>query len=253
MTLLETRIREKLKQKDILIMSHTVIGYPDLQTSYDLVDELVTAGVDMIELQFPFSEPIADGPVLLQANQMAVKAGITIDTCFEFANKITQRHPDTIFVIMTYYNIVFKRGVEQFITEAKKANVAGLIVPDLLPEQAGDLFEKSQLDLIFLVTPKTPNERLRLIAKKAKGMIYCVARVGVTGKQTIFSKEFDDYLARVKDATELPIGVGFGVRTKEDIEHLNGRADIAIICTKAIELCVGQGVKAVEEYFSGLR
>ena len=189
-TNLKQCIQDKLKSKDILIMSHTVIGYPSLAISAELVDELVMNGkVDMMELQFPFSEPIADGPVLLKANQASVRNGTTIDTCFQFARDITAHHPETIFVIMTYYNILFKRGVEKFVAEAAQAKIKGIITPDIPPEIAQEYIEaceKYQISPIFLVTPDTTLERMKQIASLSNGMIYCVARPGVTGQQTTF-------------------------------------------------------------------
>ncbi len=254
---LQSAIAAKLKVKDILIMSHTVIGYPSLPISAELVDALVLQGqVDMVELQFPFSEPIADGPVLLKANQASVRDGTSIDTCFEFANTITARHPDTIFVIMTYYNILFKRGIERFVAEAAAAQIKGIITPDIPPESAQtyiDACKKHGVSPIFLVTPDTSAERIQFIAEISNGMVYCVARPGVTGKQTTFTPEFYAYLNRVKQNTAVPVGVGFGLRTKADIDQLTGHAEIAIMCSKAIELCVNESPAAVGRFFGALR
>ena len=253
---LAERIKQHRRTKEILIMSHTVVGYPTLETSYQLVDALVAAGVELIEIQFPFSEPIADGPVLLKANQTAVMHSITTDACFEFARTVTQKYPNTIFVIMTYYNIVYKRGVDAFLKAAEEAGISGIIVPDMLPEEAAQyqtLFTKTNVTPFFLVTPKTTPERMQWIIKQSRGMLYCVARVGVTGAQTLFTPAFYAYLSHVNKLARVPVGVGFGIRTKEDVDNLKGRADIAIICTKAIELCVAEGPEAVGHYFKSLR
>ncbi|MCX7122415.1 MAG: tryptophan synthase subunit alpha [Gammaproteobacteria bacterium] len=256
-TNLKQAIQDQLKSKTILIMSHTVIGYPSLAISAELVDELVVNGrVDLIELQFPFSEPIADGPILLKANQTAVRDGTSIETCFDFARTITARHSETIFVIMTYYNILFKHGVMEFVKEAAEANIKGIITPDIPPEVAQDYIEackKYQVSPIFLVTPDTTPERIRFIASLSEGMVYCVARPGVTGQKTTFTPEFYAYIDRVKANTDLPIGVGFGLRTKEDIDQLSGKAEIAIMCSKAIELCVNESPAAVGGFFGSLR
>ncbi|MDC0358997.1 tryptophan synthase subunit alpha [Oligoflexia bacterium] len=256
MSRLEQRIFEARKSKDILIMSHAVMGYPSFEVDRKLIDALVGADVELIELQFPFSEPIADGPTLLKANHQAVSAGTTVDQCFAFAGEITSVYPATSFLIMTYYNILYARGVERFIKEAAKAGVLGVIVPDITPEQAEEyLAACSAHDVapIFLVTPTTPVERLDYIASKAQGLIYCVARKGITGIKTIFSKAFDEYINRVRKSAQLPIGVGFGVQLREDVEHLKGRADVAIICSKAIKICVEEGPEAVGQYMSTLR
>ncbi len=254
---LQDLIQEKRKHQDILIMSHTVIGYPSLETSAALVDALVTEGqVEMIELQFPCSEPIADGPVLLKANQAAVRQGTSIDTCFEFARTVTARHPNTIFIIMTYYNIVFQRGVEQFVSEAAQAKVKGIITPDIPPEVAEEYIEacrRHQIAPIFLVTPDTTEARLQQIAKVSDGMIYAVARPGVTGLKTTFTPEFYAYIQGVKQQIALPLGVGFGLKCKADVDMLRGKAEIAIMCSKAIELCVSESPAAVGRFFGGLR
>ncbi len=253
---LKQRIRTRLQAKDILLMSHTVIGYPTLPISAELVDQLVTQGqVDLIELQFPYSEPIADGPVLLKANQTAVRNGTSIDTCFEFARSVTTRHPDTLFIIMTYYNILFKRGIEAFVAEAAAANIQGIITPDIPPEDAQVYIEackKHGIAPIFLVTPDTSEARIKTIAACSDGMIYCVARPGVTGLKTTFTPEFYAYIDRVKHITDLPLGVGFGLKTKEDVAQLKGKADIAIMCSKAIELCVNESPAAVGRFFADL-
>jgi tryptophan synthase alpha chain len=250
-------IQNKLQNREILIMSHTVIGYPSLAQSEELVDELVTQGqVDMIELQFPCSEPIADGPVLLKANQASIRNGTSIDQCFTFAQRISARHPDTLFVIMTYYNILFKRGIERFVEEAATAKVKGIITPDIPPEAAQEYItacKKHGISPIFLVTPDTSVARIKMIAEESDGMLYCVARPGVTGKQTTFTPEFYDYIARAKSQAQLPIGVGFGLKTKEDVDRLKGKAEIAIMCTKAVELCVEESPAAAGHFFSTLR
>src|SRR3712207_4652037 len=135
-TRLEQFIVEQRQQKEILLMSHVVLGYPSFQENYIAIEALVKAGVELIELQFPFSEPIADGPVLLGANQAAIQAGTTMNQCFCFAAEITQQYRQTQFVIMTYCNVVYKYGVKPFVQTAANSGITGLIIPDLPPEAA---------------------------------------------------------------------------------------------------------------------
>ncbi|MUG98450.1 tryptophan synthase subunit alpha [Scytonema sp. UIC 10036] len=255
-TTLEKRIVETRRQKDILLMSHVVIGYPSFDSNRVAINSLVNAGVELIELQFPFSEPIADGPVLIKANQEAVANGATVNDCFQFAREITKKHPRVLFLITTYYNILFKYGVKKFLKSASKIGIAGVIIPDLPPEEATEYVEickNNDIAAIFLLTPKTRYSRVQQIAGMASGMVYCVARAGVTGDRTNFSEDFDSYIQRVREATSLPIGVGFGIQTKEDIEYLKGRVDIAVIGTQAVKLLVEKGAQSLGEYMRGLR
>lgn len=253
---LEKHIRDKLKGQEILLMSHAVLGYPSFEDNRKLIAALVAAGVELIELQIPFSEPIADGPTLLKANHEAVKSGVSVDECLSFAKEICSLYPDTAFVFMTYYNILFSRGVGRFIAEAADSGVKGMIVPDLGLEEAGEYITEARahdIATIFLVTPATPSERVGAIARQSRGLLYCVARRGVTGVKTDFLEEFNSYLARVRAQTELPLGVGFGVQSSEDIENLKGHAQIAIVCSQAIKLYVEAGADAVRSFMSDLR
>ncbi len=135
--MLESYLRDRLKQRDILLMTHIVIGYPSFEESFRIVETMVEAGVDLMELQIPFSEPIADGPVILHANQKALSGGATVQKCFDFARKVTRTF-DIPFLFMSYYNILFKYGVERFSQEMVQAGLQGAIVPDLPHEEGAD-------------------------------------------------------------------------------------------------------------------
>lgn len=253
---LEQRIRSLRQQKDILIMSHAVMGYPSFEENRKLIAEYSKAGVEMVELQFPFSEPIADGPILIKANHESIEKGTEVDDCFQFACQMTEEFPEMIFLIMTYYNILFTRGIDRFVQEASQVGIGGIIVPDLPPEESKAYIKacnQSNLSPIFLFSPTNSDKRLKVISDISQGMVYCVARKGVTGYQTLFSKQFEDYLARAKQATKLPLGVGFGVQTKEDVHHLKGKADIAIVCTQAIKIANEKGAVAAGEFLKMLR
>ncbi|MDJ0706833.1 MAG: tryptophan synthase subunit alpha [Leptolyngbyaceae cyanobacterium MO_188.B28] len=255
-TPLEQRIIELRQHKEILLMSHAVLGYPSFTENRSAVRTLVEAGVELIELQFPFSEPIADGPILTQANQAAVDCGATIHACFEFAGEMVKTYPKTLFIITTYFNILLKQGVERFIEAVADAGIVGLIAPDLPPEEASEYIEvcrRFHIAAIFLVTPQNREPRLRQVAQAASGMVYCVARKGVTGTQTLFSDTFEPYLHRLRAATHLPIGVGFGVQSQQDIDYLTGKADIAIVCTQAIKVQIEQGLEPLSRFIKGLR
>lgn len=253
--MLEAYLKAKKQERDILLMTHIVIGYPDLYTSLKLVESMVEAGVDLMELQIPFSEPIADGPVILHANQKALKTGITVDQCFEFAAELTRRF-DIPFLFMSYYNVVFKRGVVKFAEQSKAVGIKGAIVPDLPPEDAAEYLtamEQNGLDPVFIFSPRSSTERMRAIAKHDRGFVYCVARKGVTGATTEFTRELGDYLGRAREATSLPLAVGFGVKSKQDVDFLRGKADIAVVGSESLRVLDEKGPAAVGDFLRSLR
>ena len=253
--MLETYIKSKRKKKDILLMTHLVIGYPGLDESFGIIEKMVSAGVDIMELQIPFSEPIADGPVISHANQKTLAAGITVKRCFDFAQSVVARF-DIPFIFMSYYNILFRYGVKRFAETLSLKGLWGAIVPDLPPEEGAEYLEAmraNNLDPILIFSPVTPDVRMRYLASFGQGFMYCVARKGVTGDETFFSDELDSYLTRCRRATRLPLAMGFGVKSKEDIDFLKGRVDVAVIGTQTIRLVDKEGIDSVSDFISGLR
>jgi tryptophan synthase alpha chain len=253
--MLEARIRQARAEKDILLMTHIVVGYPSLAASFDIVDAMVEAGVDLMELQIPFSEPMADGPVILAANQKALAQGITVERCFAFASEVARKHPIP-FLFMSYYNLLFRAGLVKFAQSMKAAGLTGAIVPDLPPEEGAEYLaamDSAGLDPIFIYAPTTSEDRLRAIAKSARGFVYCVARKGVTGKHTSFSAELEAYLARCRAATTLPLAVGFGVQDASDVAFLRGKVDIAVVGSATLRLVDEKGTAAVAPFIRGLR
>lgn len=252
--MLENYIAQRRANKDVLLMTHIVIGYPDFETSMRTVEAMVDAGVDLMELQIPFSEPIADGPVILHANQRALEKGITVEQCFEFAGECTRRF-DIPFVFMSYYNILFRQGVDTFVERMAGLSLRGAIVPDLPPEEAGEYLAATQqagIDPVFIFSPNTTDERLAYLSQHASGFVYCVARRGVTGAATDFSTELDGYLTRCRAATGLPLAVGFGVKDQKDVSYLSGKADIAVVGSQSIRILDSQGVSAVGDFVGAL-
>jgi tryptophan synthase alpha chain len=253
--MLETYIREKIKEKNILLMSHMVLGYPSFETSMEMVDAMVSAGVDLMELQSPFSEPMADGPVILRANQQALANGASVQKCFEFARKVTKLF-DIPFLFMTYYNIVFKYGIDRFAEAMATHGIRGAIIPDLPPEESDDYLiamKRHGMAPIYIFSPTTVSARMRTISSVGEGFIYCVARKGVTGSETTFSDDLSAYLARCKEATNLPIAVGFGIKDRVEIDFLKGKAEIAVIGSEVIRRMEEKGVHAVKPFLESLR
>jgi tryptophan synthase alpha chain len=252
---LEGYLRSRLRDREILLMTHIVLGYPTFDDSLRVVEAMVEAGVDLMELQMPFSEPIADGPVILRANQISLTAGARVSRCLDTAAELARRF-DIPFLVMSYYNILFRRGVREFASQLAAAGVAGAIVPDLPPEEAGEYLEAmagARLDPIFIFSPNTSDARMREIARHARGFVYCVARKGVTGADTDFSAALDAYLARCHAATRLPLAVGFGVKETADVDALRGKAEIAVVGTQTIRVLESGGVPAVRSFVGSLR
>ena len=252
---LENDIRAALATKEILLMTHIVLGYPSFDVNRETIRQMVENGVDLIELQIPFSEPVADGPIILKANQESIAAGASIKECLEFAEEITRTY--TIpFLFMTYYNILFKYGVADFIERAKRTGIKGFIIPDLPPEEGEeylDLARKYQIAPIQIFAPTSTEKRMRFLASNGEGFIYCVARKGVTGKKTDLNEEFSSYLERCRRATELPLAVGFGISSRDDVRLLTGKADIAVIGSATIKLVDAKGAHAVGPFIASLR
>jgi len=252
---LESYLRTRMKEKDILLMTHLVLGYPSFEDSFKIIEAMVAAGVDLMELQIPFSDPIADGPVILRANQKALSDGATVRESLDLAKTVAETF-DIPFLIMTYYNILFKYGTDRFVAEMADRQLKGAIIPDLPPEE-GDVYlkamEKQGLAPILIFSPTTSIERMKYLSSSAGGFVYCVARKGVTGQDTSFSEKLGDYLSRCREATDLPLAVGFGVKQKEDVDFLKGKADIAVIGTQTIRIVEEEGVGAVEGFIRGLR
>jgi len=251
---LESYLRDKLQKKDILIMTHIVLGYPSLEDSFKIIETMVKAGVDLIEMQVPFSEPIADGPVILRANQQALKGGATVQGCFDLAEKVTRAF-DIPFLIMSYFNIPYKYGTTRFVSNMATRNLRGAIIPDLPPEEGQEYLKVMQtlhLAPILIFSPTTPIERMKYLATFARGFIYCIARKGVTGETTTFSEELGSYLSQCRKATSLPLALGFGIKEKADIDFLKGKAEIAVIGTQTIRIMEKKGIASVENFIRSL-
>jgi tryptophan synthase alpha chain len=189
-----------MDEKDILLMTHIVLGYPTFDDNLRIIDAMVAAGVDLMELQIPFSNPIADGLIITRANQQALKDGATVTTCFNLAEKAARTY-NIPFLMMSYSSIALRYGVKRFVTAMSHAGLRGAIIPDLPPEEGRaylDAMHVHNLAPILIFSPTTPLDRMRAIAASGSGFIYCVARKGVTGETTDFSEELAKYLRRCR-------------------------------------------------------
>lgn len=251
---LESYLRERLARKPLLVMTHVVCGYPSFEDNLRALEVMAEFDVDLVELQFPFSEPSADGPRFVRANQLAIEHGTHTRDCFAFMARAAQCFPFRL-LMMGYYNTVFKMGQAAFIEQLAAAGGAGLIVPDLPLEESGELRRlaaERDLDPILLLAPTNTDARLAQLGTAARGFVYAVARKGVTGSKTAMDAELDSFIARCRRVTQVPVGVGFGVSSREDIEFLRGRADIAIIGTAALAAWEERGEAGLRAFLAEL-
>lgn len=252
---LEHYIQKKLETKNICLMTHVIAGYPSYDDNLKALEIMAENNVDIVEIQMPFSEPTADGPVFVRANQEALKRGATVVKYFDLMIQAANLF-DFPLLMMGYYNNVFKMGDSIFIKRLKASGGKGFIIPDLPVEESADLYEiakRYDLSPITMMTPTTTNERLEIIGKAGTGFIYVVARRGVTGTKTDFEKNFVDYLNRCRHATNLPLAIGFGLADKNDLKFLTGKAEIAIIGTALLRVWESDGEKGLREFLRQLR
>jgi tryptophan synthase alpha chain len=251
---LESYLRQRLAQKPLLFMTHVVVGYPSLEANWAMLEAMEAAGVDLVELQLPFSEPIADGPTFVKANHDAIQAGTNWRAYFDLAARAVSRFSFPI-VFMGYYNSVFRMGTERFCTRLSETGMRGFIIPDLPPQEAAELTAAAcarELDPILIMTPTNSPARLAEIGRQASGFVYCAARTGVTGRQTDLSHGVAAFLQRCRTATSLPLGLGFGIKTTADVRQVRGLADIAIIGTAGLEMWEQQGADGYRQFLKAL-
>ena len=220
------------------LIAYLTVGYPDLETTRKAAIVLAGNGVDIIELGIPFSDPLADGTTIQRASHRALQNGVTPQLCLEMAGQL-HREITTPLVFMTYYNPVYHFGLDTFCQQCADAGVSGLIVPDLPPEEGQELeatAQKHKLDLIYLLAPTSNDERIRLAAEHSQGFIYLVSVTGVTGARDSLSENLEEFVTQVRNQTNKPLCIGFGISTAEQARQLAGIADGVIVGSKIIQL-----------------
>jgi tryptophan synthase alpha chain len=207
------------------------VGDPDLATSLSIVEALADEGADVIELGIPFSDPMADGPTIQASSQRALINAVTLGDVLKLAKNF-RSHYETPIVLMGYLNPILQYGTERFRDDAAAAGIDGVLITDIVDEEAvqiSDSLAENDIDLISLVAPTTSNERLERISKRARGFIYAVSRAGVTGAQIEMSSAAETLVSRIRTFTGLPVAVGFGISTREQIENVWKFADAAVV------------------------
>ena len=226
------------RAKHTALIPYITVGYPTVETTLKVVPLFASAGCDIIELGIPFSDPLADGATIQRASYEALRQGVTPKACFGVAQEL-RRRVKTPLVFMTYYNPVLKFGLERFCSKCAEVGIDGLIIPDLPPEE-GEELEKSTkrhgLDLIYLLSPASTKERIKLVASRSSGFIYLVSLTGVTGTRDKLPEELESFVASVRKRTEKPICVGFGISTPEQARRVAKVADGVIVGSRIIQL-----------------
>ena len=218
------------------LITYISAGDPDLGTTRSLVLAMASSGVDIIELGIPYSDPVADGPVIQQASLRALSGGATIRAIFGLVADL-RRDTEIPLVLMAYYNSLLQYGIDKFVGTCAAVGVDGLIVPDLPLEESGELraqAESQGIDVILLVAPTTPADRIARIAEASRGFLYCVSVTGVTGMQKAVDTNLRDFLETVRGQTSLPLAVGFGISTPEQAAAAAGLADGVIVGSAVI-------------------
>lgn len=258
------RIENAFKNKPIF-MPYFPLGYPDLETSIDVIEALAKNGADLIEVGLSFSDPLADGPVIQQATQVALEKGITVKKSLAAVKELRKRGVIIPLILMGYYNPMLAYGLEKFIHDSREAGADGFIIPDLPMEEAEEFTsalsvveaqavgkphpstaaQDEQMPLIQMLAPTSPDERMEAIARNAKGFIYLVSVTGVTGERREISNDLGNLIARVREHTSVPVCVGFGISTPEQARQVGQLADGVIVGSACVKT-IGGSPKPVE-------
>jgi tryptophan synthase alpha chain len=248
------QVFKKLKKsgKKALI-PYIMAGSPSLDSTKRFIKELEEAGADIIELGIPFSDPLADGPAIQRASEDALQQGVTLKKVLQIVKEI-RKGSEIPLVLMTYYNPVFKYGIDEFARDAAGAGASGVIIPDLIPEEAGDFIESARryrIDTIFLLAPTSTDDRIKKVVKASSGFIYYVSITGITGSQLHIDSAMKDTLSSIKAITDKPIAVGFGISTPQEAAAVSKLAE-GVIVGSAIVRLVQKG-KDIKQFVKSLR
>jgi len=252
MTRIGKRFRKLAKEGGKAFIPYIMAGDPSIARTRELVLMLERVGADVIELGVPFSDPLADGPVIQQAAERAVKNGVSLRDVIALVSDV-RRECKAAIVLMTYYNPIFKYGEASFVRDATEAGVDGIIVPDLPPDEAGPLRKEAKkrgLDTIFLFAPTSTEERRNVVAKSSTGFIYYVSITGITGSELKLQDDAVEHIRSVKEKSGKPVAVGFGVSSPEEAARVAGIADGVIVGSAIVKRIADAGL---EEFLGSLR
>ncbi|MCR8660287.1 tryptophan synthase subunit alpha [Paenibacillus endoradicis] len=231
MNLIDQKFAELKEQNNTALIPFISVGDPNIATTVDIIKTLEAAGADIIELGVPYSDPLADGPVIQRASERALQHNITLTDCINLGGTLRAEGVKIPLILFTYFNPIFQFGLRPFFDLVKSNDISGLIIPDLPIEEDGEVRELAQqynIHLIPLVAP-TSDERVIRITQHAKGFVYCVSSLGVTGERATFHTGIDEFLAVVKSASSVPIAIGFGISSREQVARFEGKCDGVIV------------------------
>jgi tryptophan synthase alpha chain len=242
------------------LVAYVTCGDPDLDTSRDVILAAVRAGADVIELGVPFSDPVADGPVIQRASERALHAGTTLASVLKLAKEVRQQEPKVGLLVFSYLNPLMRMGLEKFASEAKASGVDGVLATDLPVEEAHQyltIMRKHQLYTVFLAAPTSPDDRLKAICESSRGFVYAVSRTGVTGTRQELAVDASGLVKRIKQFTKLPVGVGFGISNAQQFAEVTSFADAAVVGSGIVQVIENAGggeaaAKAVHNFISNL-
>ncbi|MCY6355680.1 tryptophan synthase subunit alpha [Clostridium sp. ZS2-4] len=244
---MQSRITKKfieLREKnEKALITYVTSGDPDLDTTYNLVLEKERAGADIIELGIPYSDPLADGPVIQRASERALKSGTNIDSVFQLVKRIREK-TEIPLVFLVYFNAVYRYGMERFLENCREYGVDGLIIPDLPMEERkeiNELMKDYPVDLIPLVAP-TSEDRIKEVVSEGNGFVYCISSNGVTGTRSEFKVDLAEFMNKIKKYTTLPLAIGFGISDEKTVRDLKGICD-GVIVGSAIIKKIEEGIK----------
>jgi len=256
MSRIETQNEIIEEESRIGVMTHVIVGYPTMQATEDLVITMAENGADFIELQIPFSDPVADGPTILKASQIALDNGTTVDDAFQLAQNLRKKGVTIPLLFMTYANIVHATGIEKFVEQSAKVGIDGFIIPDLPfdTKEGKEMFslaQKHSLEMIPLYAPTMKKDRYEALGNYAQNIIYAVSRTGVTGvKGTNSETDLDKYLDTIKKTTsaKTKIALGFGIQSHAQIENLKNTVDTVVIGSHLVRTFDEKGNEGVANF-----
>lgn len=245
------------------LMPYLTVGYPDVETTLAAVPAMVEAGADLFELGMAFSDPLADGVTIQRTNQRALEQGVNTATTLGVARQLRESGVEAPLIAMGYFNPILHYGIERFVADCAAAGIDGLIIPDLPPEESDEVVEACRRhgrDFILLIAPTSPDSRIKEVAARASGFIYCISLTGITGARAALQEGLGDYLARVRTYTDLPLCVGFGISKAEHVAQVGQMAEGAIIGAAVLarlgeveDRSVPERVAAVADYIREVR
>jgi len=249
MTEIEKKFKKLKEKKEKALILYFTAGFPTFDETIEIIKKSAEKGADIIEIGIPFSDPIADGPIIQYTSSKALENGMNTDKCFELA-KILKNEINIPYLFMTYFNPVYKYGIEKFADRCFECGVSGLIIPDLPYEESFEIREilkERDMNLIYFLTPYTSEKRMKKIVKKANGFIYFISVAGVTGPRESLGSETIDTIKKIKEMTEIPVALGFGISNRQMINQVKEYVEGVIIGSFFLQKIIDGKTKELED------